>query len=355
VVLVDTGGRAQTYRNTSLVVGEPPSGNPVSDDDFADGPAFSDPAVTKAVSPDQAAVGDQVIFTIAVFNNGTQPAADVIVTDTFPANLDLIPGSVTVTPPVNATNPPDYITITAPRTLVVRLGTLDVNEVFTITVQAIVNSLGQPPIQNTVDLTTTSPTPWAGNLTTNDRSVAALNMVNDPGIKSLPDTGFAPNKVTTLPGQPAELAYTNLGEVWLEIPSLRVKTAIVGVPRSAGAWDVDWLGEQAGWLQGTAFPTWQGNSVLTGHVYLPNGKPGPFVDVGKLRYGSQVIVHAFGQRYVYEIRTNRTLLPKDLSPFKHEQKPWLTLLTCKGYDESADTYKYRVEVRAVLVKVETEK
>ena len=133
------------------------------------------------------------------------------------------------------------------------------------------------------------------------------------------------------------------------------KVPDVGVPRSAGAWDVDWLWEQAGWLQGTAFPTWRGNSVLTGHVYLPNGKPGPFVDVGKLRFGNQVIVHTFGQRYVYEIRTNHIILPKDLSPFEHEDKAWLTLLTCKSYDESTDTYKYRIEVRAMLVKVEAEK
>jgi hypothetical protein len=32
----------------------------------------------------------------------------------------------------------------------------------------------------------------------------------------------------------------------------------------------------------------------------------------------------------------------------------LTLLTCKGYDESTDTYKYRVEARAVLLKVEAD-
>jgi LPXTG-site transpeptidase (sortase) family protein len=173
--------------------------------------------------------------------------------------------------------------------------------------------------------------------------------------KKLPGTGFAPGKVTTLPKQAAEQAYADLGDLWLEIPSLGVKTPIVGVPKNAGVWDVDWLWEQAGWLQGTAFPTWQGNSVLTAHVYLPNGKPGPFIDLSKLRFGNQAIVHAFGQRYVYEIRTNHTILPTDMSPFKHEEKAWLTLLTCKGYDENTDSYKYRVEVRAVLLKIEAER
>jgi LPXTG-site transpeptidase (sortase) family protein len=172
--------------------------------------------------------------------------------------------------------------------------------------------------------------------------------------KKLPGTGFAPGKITVLPEQPSEQMYSDLGDLWLEVPSLGVKTPIVGVPKNAGVWDVNWLWEQAGWLQGTAFPTWQGNSVVTGHVYLPNGKPGPFVNLGNLRFGDQVIVHAFGQRYVYEIRTNRIILPTDMSPFQHEEKAWLTLLTCKGYDESTDTYKYRVEARAVLLKVEAD-
>lgn len=58
--------------------------------------------------------------------------------------------------------------------------------------------------------------------------------------------------------------------------------------------------------------------------------------------------------FFYEIRTNHILLPTDISPFKHEEKVWLTLLTCKGYAESLDAYKYRVEARAVLVKVDAE-
>ena len=172
--------------------------------------------------------------------------------------------------------------------------------------------------------------------------------------KKLPATGFAPGKVTILPDQISDKAYAEFGDLWLEIPNLGIKTPIVGVPTNAGVWDVTWLGQQVGWLQGTAFPTWQGNSVVTGHVYLPNGKPGPFVDLSKLRFGNQVIVHAFGQRYIYEVRTNRVIMPGDMSPFKHEEKAWLTLLTCKGYDEGSDTYKYRVEMQAVLVKVTAE-
>ncbi|MBE3088451.1 MAG: hypothetical protein IMZ71_04995 [Chloroflexi bacterium] len=36
---------------------------------------------------------------------------------------------------------------------------------------------------------------------------------------------------------------------------------------------------------------------------------------------------------------------------KHEELPWVTLVTCRGYDKSSNSYKYRVLVRAVLVEV----
>jgi len=38
----------------------------------------------------------------------------------------------------------------------------------------------------------------------------------------------------------------------------------------------------------------------------------------------------------------------------HEDQAWLTLITCRGYDEQSDSYKYRVVTRAVLIKVEAE-
>lgn len=36
---------------------------------------------------------------------------------------------------------------------------------------------------------------------------------------------------------------------------------------------------------------------------------------------------------------------------KHEELPWLTLVTCKGYDEASNSYQYRVVVRAVQVEI----
>ncbi|MFL7870192.1 MAG: sortase, partial [Anaerolineales bacterium] len=359
VVLVDTGGRADIYTNTAIAQGTPPSGPNVQDSDSIPGPSFIDPALTKAVDPAQAAIGDVVTFTITLFNNGNVAATGVEVTDILPDNLDYVSSTSIDT----ATSlPRGTITVIPPRTVRVdNFGPLDVTDVIEITIVTRVNSLGQPPIQNEARLIA-DPPQAAGvspDPTRNNVSAVALQIVATPddidGTRSLPATGFAPGKITSLPDQAAEQAYTDLGNLWLEIPKLGVKTSIVGVPKNAGSWNVDWLWEQAGWLEGTAFPTWQGNSVLTGHVYLSNGKPGPFIDLSKLRFGEQVIVHAFGQRYIYEVRTNHIILPDDLSVLKHEERAWLTLLTCKGYEESNNSYKYRIETRAILIKVEAER
>jgi LPXTG-site transpeptidase (sortase) family protein len=167
---------------------------------------------------------------------------------------------------------------------------------------------------------------------------------------TLPKTGFAPNVVTDLRNVPHE-AYLDTNGVTVEIPSLGVSILVVGVPKKNGTWNVSWLGNQAGWLEGTAFPSWSGNSVLTGHVYNSNGRPGPFVNLNKLKYGDQIIVHAYGQNYIFEVRSNEVVEPNDKSVLKHEEKPWLTVVTCKEYDQKTNTYKKRVVIRAVLVKV----
>ena len=171
---------------------------------------------------------------------------------------------------------------------------------------------------------------------------------------SLPKTGFAPNKITTLPAQPAEFAYSAMGDLWLEIPALKVKSTIVGVPQAKDkTWNVDWLGNNAGWLNGSAFPTWNGNSVLTAHVTNADGLAGPFANLKELKYGDRIIVHLFGQQYIYEVRETRVERPYATSyAFKSLQDhAYLTLITCQGYNASDDSYAYRRIVRAVLVEV----
>jgi large repetitive protein len=167
---------------------------------------------------------------------------------------------------------------------------------------------------------------------------------------SLPATGFAPQKITTLPPQPATLDYAQLGDIVLEIPSLNVMSTIVGVPQSNGEWDVTWLGNS------TAFPTWNGNSVLTAHVTNANGLDGPFGALKTLQYGDQIIVHMGGVKYIYEVRETKLARPYSTNyAFQSKQDAaYLTLITCSGFNPFNESYLFRRIVRAVLVEVSNE-
>jgi LPXTG-site transpeptidase (sortase) family protein len=167
----------------------------------------------------------------------------------------------------------------------------------------------------------------------------------------LPATGFAPGKRTLTPAQPADRAYAPLGDIWLEIPSQDLQFPIVGVPGKPDGWDTLWLKDQVGWLEGTAFPSWSGNAILTAHVYGYDGKPGPFVNLKALAYDDQVIIHVYGQRYIFAVRTSQQLRPQDTAyAFQHlEGGSYLTLITCQDYDAASNTYRYRRVVRLVLV------
>ncbi|MBM3125708.1 MAG: sortase [Chloroflexi bacterium] len=157
-----------------------------------------------------------------------------------------------------------------------------------------------------------------------------------------------------MPSQSADYRYTAQSELWIEIPRLEVRLDIVGIPiAETKDWDLTWLGDQAGWLEGTAFPTQAGNSALTAHTYLPSGDEGPFVNLGSLRYGDSIIVHYAGQRYIYEVRENRVVRPDSIGyALRHQDYPWLTLITCRTYSEATEDYVYRVVIQAIQVRVE---
>ena len=120
-------------------------------------------------------------------------------------------------------------------------------------------------------------------------------------------------------------------------------------------WDISWLGSKAGWLQGSVFPTWAGNSVITGHVWNADNTPGIFINLKKLAWDDEIIVHAWKQKYIYRVRSLQTIHPQEVSKvMKHESLPWLTLLTCSNFELRTSTYRTRELVKAVLVRIEPE-
>jgi LPXTG-site transpeptidase (sortase) family protein len=251
----------------------------------------------------------------------------------------------------------------------VDIGALDVNDVILITIIAQVNSQGQPPIQNQATLVASappqnvSPDPLPNNTDTAQFQISGAGGGGGGGGGDtggggtvgvglsglIPLTGFAPGRVTDLSGLPVT-KYNALSDVTLEVPVLKLKLPIVGVPMKDKTWDVNWLLNQAGWLQGSAFPGFSGNSVLTSHVTLPYGQAGPFANLHKLKAGDKIFVHSYGDLYIYEVRSISELNALDPSILRHEDKSWLTLVTCADYHEKAETYLKRLVVKAELVE-----
>ena len=188
------------------------------------------------------------------------------------------------------------------------------------------------------------------NDTTLDFAVQATTATDTDSF--LPDTGFRRGEVTMLPVQPAAKDYAST-ELTLQIPKLDISMPIVGVPQSDGAWDVTWLGSSAGYLDGSAFPTWEGNTVITGHVWDAYDQPGPFSELKTLRYGDRIKIQAWGQTYIYEVRESKLVTTGDTDlAFQSEEYDWVTLLTCERYNPLSGEYLFRRMVRAVLILVE---
>jgi LPXTG-site transpeptidase (sortase) family protein len=172
----------------------------------------------------------------------------------------------------------------------------------------------------------------------------------------IPVTGFAPNQTTQLPAQPADKAYKPLNDIRIEIPTLGINYPIVGAAVSKNSWDLTWLRNSVAYLEGSAYPTLSGNTVLTAHVTDANNNLGPFSDIKGMQEGQQIYIHSGGMTYVYQVQQNRKILPANITAaFKHEEYNWVTLVTCEDYNAKTGLYKYRRMVRAVLISVVPEK
>jgi LPXTG-site transpeptidase (sortase) family protein len=180
--------------------------------------------------------------------------------------------------------------------------------------------------------------------------------ISDPPNSKLPIplTGFPPGKITNVETHVHDVT-PNASEIRLEIPSLYINVPILGSRMFNGFWDISWLGNQASYLNGTAFPTLPGNSVIAGHIVTADGKPGPFTGLHTLRYGDEIYIHAWGYKYLYQVREYKLVEPDDQSVFQHEEYSWITLVTCEGYDQVNESYWWRRIVRAVEIDVTKEK
>lgn len=68
------------------------------------------------------------------------------------------------------------------------------------------------------------------------------------------------------------------------------------MPTDDRGWDLTWLSDQAGYLEGTAYPGLSGNTALTGHIYLADGTPAQFNRLHELAWGDRMTLFANGAR-----------------------------------------------------------
>ena len=291
--------------------------------------------------------GDTLSYAIQVSVSAASAAAAVLLSDAPDANTSLVVGSVTTTQgSVTSGNAPGDTSVA------VDVGLLPPGVTVTIGFRVLIDD----PLPAGIDRVSNqgfvsgsnfpaAPTDDPATAAADDPTVTLLERLAD----ELPETGFPPGRVSEL--GPA-LTYRDVGELWLKIPSLGVAAPIVGVPLQPTGWDVSWLWNQVGYLEGTAFPTWSGNTGLTGHVTQPDGTPGPFAGLSTLHWGDEVVIEAWGQGYRYEVRSVETVAGDALSVLNHEELDWVTLLTCADFDESRQEYRGRVAVRAVLLQID---
>jgi len=140
----------------------------------------------------------------------------------------------------------------------------------------------------------------------------------------------------------------------LETPKLNLQLPIVGVPLTESGWDVTWLGEQVGYLEGTAFPTWAGNTAITAHVWNAYNNLGPVIDLDTLQHGDQFSIRTYGQIYTYEVRESLLVQQTKLFVSDHSEYDTVTLITCEKWNATASEYSYRPAITAVLVDVTPE-
>jgi LPXTG-site transpeptidase (sortase) family protein len=171
-----------------------------------------------------------------------------------------------------------------------------------------------------------------------------------PGVPPLPTTGFPPGTITPNKGW-IRTPYSNHYQMRLRIVKTNIDIPILAVPLINGQWNTQWLSNQVGYLEGTTFPTWKGNSIITAHLYLSNGEPGPFIDLDKLQFGDLITIEAWNQSYIYSVRSKGVVPASYRLSFEKEPYSWVTLVTCTGFNERSNQFDSRILVKAVLIKI----
>lgn len=168
--------------------------------------------------------------------------------------------------------------------------------------------------------------------------------------RELPPTGFPTRVSKPLAVRPEGLNYKRLN-MRLQIPSLDVDTELIGVPELGNSWAVEWIGEKAGVLSGTARPG-EGYSIVAAHNHLNASETGPFLALGSLQTGDKVFVNApDGSMIVFRVFANELLTSGDvqqMAAIAEEAENTLVLVTCENESMDGGYINRRVVFAAPL-------
>jgi LPXTG-site transpeptidase (sortase) family protein len=293
--------------------------------------------------------GDTLGYAFTVSNIGGSHATNALFTDTPDPNTTLEIGSVLTSQGViqSGNNPGDTA-------VSILIGMIPPAATITISFRVIIDD----PLAAGVDQISNQGLLSGDNFPDTPTDDPATAAAGDPTLTliarlsaSLPSTGFAPGQWLSPEEAEPAVRYTPLAGMKLHIPAIGLTLPVYGVPLGGEGWDVSWLGLNVGYLEGTAFPTWPGNSVLTGHVILANGVPGPFARLDQLKWDDRIEINFGGSVNTYVVRSLSYVEADDIRVLQHEDLDWLTLITCAAFDPVSGKYQARVVVRAVLIQI----
>lgn len=142
------------------------------------------------------------------------------------------------------------------------------------------------------------------------------------------------------------------GEVGAErliyFPQADTAGRIVTAVRIPGGWDITYLQDLVGHLEGTSWLGETGNTVLAGHFEDQRGNPGPFRYLYSAEIGDEITIedNRTNSFTTYVVTDVFTTDPDDVEVLRHSESPKLTLITCDNWNPERETYAERVVVIA---------
>ncbi|MBQ6504396.1 MAG: class F sortase [Flexilinea sp.] len=149
---------------------------------------------------------------------------------------------------------------------------------------------------------------------------------------TLPATGFPTRIRVPLSVKPENINYESLS-MRIQIPTINVDVELTGVPEVDGTWAVEWLGDQAGLLSGSALPG-DGYAMIAAHNHLNTMEIGPFALLFSLEENDRIFVNtADDGLQVYSVYANELLEPDDMqkmASIAQSEANSIILVTCEN-------------------------